>query len=139
MATVITTVLLSVMLFMSPSALFASDEHLPTDHYELRERPCMIEGSIHVMGDDLNTGGLQASCQLEVQADKHTLRMYRPYRGMMVVVKVPYVQNVSDIEMQYMWGSHQVAFRYRVINQTYEYLTEEPEGPLYWINSREHL
>jgi len=138
MATVFTTVLLSVMLFMSPSALFAS-ESLPTDHYELRERPCTIEGAIHVMGDELNTGGLQASCQVDVQADKHTLRMYRPYRGMMVVVKVPYVPDISDIEMQYMWGSHHVAFRYRVINQTYEYLTEKPEGPLYWINSREHL
>ena len=137
MANIIATALLSVMLFMSPSA-FAS-ESLPTDHYKLRERPCVVEGAIHVMGDELNTGRLQASCQPEVRADKHTLRMYRPYRGMMVVVEVPYVQDISDIEMQYMWGSHHVAFRYRVINQTYEYLTIKPEGPLYWINSREHL
>ena len=105
----IATILLSLIL-TSPLALAC--DTVPVDHNEKEGGPCMIEGVLRIENGKVFANGLQAACHVDVQAQGHALRLYRPWRSQTIVLEVPKVENVNVIEMQYMWGAPFAAVSY---------------------------
>ena len=93
----------------------------------------MIEGVLRIENGKVFANGLQAACHVDVQAQGHALRLYRQWRSQTIVLEIPQVENVNVIEMQYMWGAPFAAFRYRIINNSYEYLNAKPKAHLWHV------
>jgi len=126
----IATILLSLIL-TSPLALAC--DTVPVDHNKKEGGPCMVEGLLRIENGQIFTEGLQAACHVDVQARGRALRLYRQWRSQTIVLEVPQVENVNVIEMQYMWGAPFAAFRYRIINNSYEYLNAKPKAHLWHV------